>query len=44
MEKETTIDKEYLFEKTIELQEAEIERKNEEMKKLREELEIAKKC
>lgn len=43
MEKETTIDKEYLFEKTIELQEAEIERKNEEMKKLREELEIAKK-
>lgn len=43
MEKETTIDKEYLFEKTIKLQEAEIERKNEEMKKLREELEIAKK-
>ena len=43
MEKETTIDKEYLFEKTIKLQEAEIETKNEEMKKLREELEIAKK-
>ena len=43
MEKETTIDKEYLFEKTIKLQEAEIERKNEEIKKLREELEIAKK-
>ena len=43
MEKETTIDKEYLFEKTIKLQEADIERKNGEIKKLIEELEIAKK-
>ena len=40
---ETTIDKEYLFEKTIKLQEADIERKNGEIKKLIEELEIAKK-
>ena len=40
---ENTIDKEYLLEKTVKLQETEIERKTEEIKRLTDELELAKK-